>query len=89
MTPTACQQFAIAAVERAKLAANARRRGNIGWHVGRRIQVMPHVRAACPAANYWTGEGRKIPTVGFRRGAVIRRKKFSSVPTGFMVADKP
>jgi hypothetical protein len=71
------------------LIEKARRRGNVGWHVGRSIEVMPHVRAASPAALYWTGEGRKIPKVRFRRGSVVHRKKFSSVPTGFMDADDP
>jgi hypothetical protein len=66
------------------LVDKARRRGNLGWHVGRSIEVMPHVRAACPAALYWTGEGRKIPKIRFRRGSIVHRKKFSAVPTGFL-----
>jgi hypothetical protein len=66
------------------LVEKARRRGNYGWNVGRSIEVMPHVRAACPAALYWTGEGRKIPKIRFRRGSVVHRKKFASVPTGFL-----
>jgi hypothetical protein len=66
------------------LVEKARRRGNYGWHVGRAIEVSPHVRAACPAALYWTGEGRKIPKIRFRRGSIVHRKKFASVPTGFL-----
>jgi hypothetical protein len=65
----------------------ARRRGNYGWNLGRSIEVMPHVRAACPAALYWTGEGRKIPKIRFRRGSIVHRKKFASVPTGFLEED--
>jgi hypothetical protein len=66
------------------LVDKARRRGNYGWHVGRAIEVSPHVRAACPAALYWTGEGRKIPKIRFRRGSIVHRKKLSEMPTGFL-----
>ena len=45
---------------------------------------MPHVRAASPAALYWTGEGRKVPKIRFRRGSIVHRKKFASMPTGFL-----
>ena len=69
------------------LIEKARRRGNYGWNLGRSIEVMPHVRAACPAALYWTGEGRKIPKIRFRRGSIVHRKKFASVPTGFLEED--
>jgi hypothetical protein len=65
------------------LVAKARRRGHWGWNVGKGIEVSPHVRAASPAALYWTGEGRKIPKIRFRRGTVVHRKKFTAVPTGF------
>ena len=66
------------------LVAKARRRGHWGWNVGKAIEVSPHVRAASPAALYWTGEGRKIPKIRFRRGTVVHRKKFTAVPTGFL-----
>ena len=66
------------------LVEKARRRGNYGWNVGRSIEVMPHVRAASPAALYWTGEGRKVPKIRFRRGSIVHRKKFASMPTGFL-----
>lgn len=65
------------------LVEKARRRGNRGWHVGKSIEVVPHVRAASPAALYWTGAGRKIPKIRFRRGTVVHRKKLTNVPTGF------
>ena len=71
----------------AALVEKARRRGNYGWHVGRTIEVSPHVRAACPAALYWTGEGRKIPKIRFRLGTIVHRKKYGSVPTGFLNED--
>jgi hypothetical protein len=65
------------------LVDKAKRRGNYGFNVGRDIEVAPHVRAACPAALYWTGKGRKIPRIRFRRGSVVHRKRLASVPTGF------
>ena len=71
------------------LVEKARRRGNYGWNVGRSIEVIPHVRSACPAALYWTGEGRKVPKIRFRRGSVVHRKKFASVPTGFLDEESP
>ncbi len=66
------------------LVEEARRRGNYGWHVGKSIEVSPHVRAACPAALYWTGEGRKIPKIRFRRGSIVHRKKLTEMPTGYL-----
>lgn len=66
------------------LVDRAKRRGNYGFNVGRDIEVVPHVRSACPAALYWTGQGRKIPRIRFRRGSVVHRKRLASVPTGFL-----
>lgn len=66
------------------LVEKAKRRGNYGFNVGRDIEVTPHVRSACPAALYWTGQGRKIPRIRFRRGSVVHRKRLASVPTGFL-----
>lgn len=68
----------------ASLVAKAIRRGNYGFNVGKDIEVSPHVRSASPAALYWTGEGRKIPKIRFRRGTVVHRKRLASVPTGFL-----
>ena len=66
------------------LVEKARRRGNYGWHVGKSIEVSPHVRAACPAALYWTGEGRRVPKIRFRRGSIVHRKKLAEMPTGYL-----
>lgn len=66
------------------LVNKAIRRGNYGFNVGRNIEVVPHVRAASPAALYWTGHGRKIPRIRFRRGTVVHRKRLEQVPTGFL-----
>jgi hypothetical protein len=72
-----------------QLVVKARRRGNYSWHVGRTIEVSSHVRAACPAALCWTGEGRKIPKIRFRRGSIVHRKKLAEVPTGFLENTEP
>jgi len=71
------------------LVEKARRRGNHGWHVGKSIEVVPHLRAASPAALYWTGEGRKVPKIRFRRGTVVHRRRLTAVPTGFEEDDEP
>lgn len=70
------------------LVTKAIRRGNYGFNVGRNIECIPHVRAASPAALYWTGPGRKIPRIRFRRGTVVHRKRLASVPTGFLDMEK-
>lgn len=70
------------------LVSKAIRRGNFGFNVGRNIEVMPHVRAASPAALYWVGQGRKIPRIRFRRGTVVHRKRLAQVPTGFLDKEK-
>jgi hypothetical protein len=66
------------------LVDKAHRRGKVGWNVGKDIEVVPHYRRACPAALYWTGEGRRFPKIRFRKGSVVHRKRLASVPTGFM-----
>jgi len=72
----------------ASLVAKAKRRGNYGFNVGRDIEVAPHVRSASPAALYWTGVGRRVPRIRFRRGTVVHRKRLAQVPTGFLDKDK-
>ena len=70
------------------LVDKAKRRGNYGFNVGRDIEVAPHVRSASPAALYWTGVGRKVPKIRFRRGSVVHRKRMAQVPTGFLDKEK-
>lgn len=70
------------------LVSKSIRRGNYGFNVGRNIEIAPHVRAASPAALYWTGPGRTIPRIRFRRGTVVHRKRLASVPTGFLDREK-
>jgi hypothetical protein len=76
-------QFAVTRDER--LVDKAHRRGKVGWDVGANIEVTPHYRNACPAALYWTGEGRKVPRIRFRKGCFVHRQRLSEVPTGFLL----
>ncbi len=69
-----------------KYIEKAKRRGKFGWSVGKDLQISPHIRAACPAALYWTGKGRKTPKIRFRKGCVVHKKKLQNIPTGY--ADK-
>ena len=65
-----------------QLMARAHKRGKVGWHVGKGIEVSPHYRNAHPCL-VWTGEGRKIPRVVMREGSVIHKDKIETLPTGY------
>ena len=67
-----------------KFVDKAKRRGKLGWHVGRNVEVSPHIRGPSPAALYWTGKGKTVPKIRFRAGCVVHRKVISNIPTGFM-----
>jgi len=66
-----------------RLSAKARRRGRYGWDVGKSIEVMPHYRRPHTAL-FWTGEGRKVPVIRLRKGALVHRSKIESIPTGYL-----
>lgn len=66
-----------------KYITKAINRGKYGWNVGKNIEIIPHVRSACPAALYWTGTGKKIPKIRFRRGCIVHKKKLNKIPTGY------
>jgi len=57
------------------------RRGKRGWNVGRKIEVIPHVRGDSPFALYWTGKGRTIPIIRHRKGCIVHREAISKVST--------
>lgn len=67
-----------------KYVEKAIKRGKCGWSVGKNIEISPHIRASCPAALYWTGVGKKIPKVRFRKGCIVHKKKISELPTGYL-----
>ncbi len=60
----------------------ARRRGKVGWDVGRQLEVIPHYRRPHMAL-VWTGRGRAVPRVVPRRGSVVHREVVEKVPSGF------
>jgi hypothetical protein len=66
-----------------KFIVRAKQRGVFGFDVGKAIEVSPHVRSPHPAL-FWTGVGRKIPQIRFRRGSVVHRKKLGQLPTGYL-----
>ena len=73
--------------ERLMIISRAARRLGAGADIGREMEAErlasgPHYRRPHPAL-YWTGEGRKIPKIVFRRGAIVQGKKVKEVPTGF------
>ena len=57
------------------------RRGKRGWNIGRKIEVIPHVRGDSPFALYWTGKGRTIPIIRHRKGCIVHRELVSKVST--------
>jgi hypothetical protein len=60
----------------------ARRRGKVGWDVGRRLEVIPHYRRPHMALA-WTGRGRAVPRVVPRKGSVVHREVVEKAPSGF------
>ena len=66
-----------------KLVAKAKRRGKLGWSLGRSIEIIPHYRRPHPAL-VWTGVGRKVPKIILRSGSVVHREAVAAVPTGYL-----
>lgn len=66
-----------------KLVAKAKRRGKLGWSLGRSIETIPHYRRPHPAL-VWTGVGRKVPKIILRSGSVVHREAVAAVPTGYL-----
>jgi hypothetical protein len=65
-----------------KYIDKARRRGKVGWDVGRQIEVIPHYRRP-HIALMWTGPGRAVPRIVPRRGSVVHRDVVEKLPSGF------
>jgi hypothetical protein len=65
-----------------KYVEEAGRRGEVGWDVGRRIEVIPHYRRPHMMLA-WTGVGRAVPRVVPRRGSVVHREAVEKVPSRF------
>jgi hypothetical protein len=69
-----------------KYADRAKRRGKFGFHVGRKIESMPHYRRPHFGLRH-TGKGGKIPKIVPIKGTVVHRKKVTDVPTGYILPD--
>jgi len=65
-----------------KYVEKAKRRGKVGWDVGRQIEVIPHYRRPHMAL-VWTGRGRGVPRIVPRRGSIVHREVLGKVPSGF------
>lgn len=65
----------------------AARRAGRGYDIGKRLQLekekSPHFRNP-HLCLFWTGEGRKVPVIKMRSGAVIQKVSMANVPTGFL-----
>lgn len=70
-------------------AAQIQGRGfSVGKELQQRSDISPHFRNPHMAL-YWTGRGRKEPTLLFRAGADVMLKKLARVPTGFIGPEQP
>ena len=58
------------------------RRGQRGYHIGRKFESIPHYRVPHPAL-VWTEKGRTVPKVIMRAGSVVHRQKMTDAPTGY------
>jgi len=65
-----------------KFVDKARRRGKIGWDVGKHIEVIPHFRRPHMTL-VWTGSGRTVPKIVPRRGSIVHREAVEKLPSGF------
>ena len=71
-----------------KFIEKSHRRGKVGWIVGAKLEVIPHVRRPHPAI-VWTGKGRTVPKVVFRKGSIVHRKAVEKLPSGFEKLEEP
>lgn len=69
-----------------KYVDKARRRGKVGWHIGKTFEAIPHYRRPHPAL-YHVGKGRKEQRIVFRQGCVVHREKMTKVPTGYITPE--
>ena len=67
-----------------KYIDKARRRGVVGWSIGREFESCPHFRRP-HFALYHTGKGRSIPKILPVKGTIVHRSKMTQVPTGHIM----
>ena len=65
-----------------KYMEKAHKRGKVGWEVGAKIEMSPHIRSP-HFALMAVGKGRSDRKLIWRKGAVVHRKLVTDVPTGF------
>jgi len=63
-----------------KFIEKAKKRGLVGWDVGRTIEKSPHFRRKHWAIR-WTGPGRKVPKLRPIKESWVHRDKITTVPT--------
>lgn len=66
-----------------KYVERARRRGKVGWNVGRLVAVSPHYRRGHFALR-WTGKGGAVERIVWINSTVVKRKSVTDVPTGYL-----
>ena len=65
-----------------KYVERAKRNHKVGWTVGKHIEMSPHLRNGCLAL-YWTGCGRTVPKIRWRKGSIVHRDIVQKVPQGW------
>lgn len=64
------------------LVNKAKRRGVVGWSLGKRMETIPHSRRPHLGVR-WTGKGKTIPKLVPIKGCIVKRKKLTEVPQGY------
>lgn len=67
-----------------KYIAKARRRGVVGWSIGKEFESCPHYRRPHLALRH-TGKGKTVPRIVPVKGTVVHREKITQVPTGYIL----
>lgn len=66
-----------------KYVEKAVRRGKRGWIVGSRLEIDPHYRRPHLAIR-WCEQGHSVPRIVPVKGAIVKRSKYTEIPTGFL-----
>lgn len=66
-----------------KYISKAKKRGVVGWDIGKNIEFSPHMRRPHFGLR-WTEKGRTVPKIVPIKGCIVRRNKLTDVPTGFL-----
>ena len=69
-----------------KAEKNARKRGKVGWNIGKDIEALPRI-----VRPYWalrhTGPNGSIPKIVPVKGYKVKADKLTHVPTGYILSD--